>query len=247
MIQFASSSALRLLGDDADALIGVALVALVHPDDAPLAATFVGTALRLPGLSQPVEWRVRRLDGTTVYIEAIASNLLNDESVRGVLVDARDVSERRALLDQLTHQAFHDPLTGLANRALFHDRVRHALALASRQARTIKVLYLDLDDFKRINDAFGHLEGDRLLTMVASRLSACARATDTVARLGGDEFAILVEDATDDATTDRLIERIHEQLAFPFAITGQDVHVSASVGYANAWKVRPTRCCGVPT
>jgi GGDEF domain-containing protein len=123
------------------------------------------------------------------------SNLLADPAVGGVVLNARDVGERKALLDQLAHQAFHDPLTGLANRALFRDRVTHAITLARRQARAVTVLYLDLDDFKQVNDSYGHAEGDRLLTLIAARLRACARSTDTVARLGGDEFAVLVEDA----------------------------------------------------
>jgi diguanylate cyclase (GGDEF)-like protein len=103
------------------------------------------------------------------------------------------VSERKRLEEQLTHQAFHDPLTGLANRALFRDRVSHALALAQRQGHPITVLFLDLDDFKRVNDSLGHAEGDRLLIAAAERFESCARAADTVSRLGGDEFAILSE------------------------------------------------------
>ena len=117
-------------------------------------------------------------------------------AVGGIVVNARDVGERKALLDQLAHQAFHDPLTGLANRALFCDRVTHALTLARRQARAVTVLYLDLDDFKQVNDR-GPRRGRRLL-LIAARLQACARSTDTVARLGGDEFAVLVEDAETD-------------------------------------------------
>jgi diguanylate cyclase (GGDEF)-like protein/PAS domain S-box-containing protein len=230
IIQFASSSASRLIGYEPDALVGVALSALAHPDDAGLVGAFVSTSAQLPGVSPPVEWRLRRPDGHVVQVEAIASNLLADDAVRGVVLNARDVGERKALLDQLAHQAFHDPLTGLANRALFRDRVTHALALARREQRTVTVLYLDLDDFKRVNDTMGHAEGDRLLTMIAARLRACARTTDTVARLGGDEFAVLVEDTAETGSAERLVERILEQMAFPFTLAGTDVKVTTSIG-----------------
>ena len=115
--------------------------------------------------------------------------------MKGIVLNTRDVSERRRLEEQLIHQAFHDPLTGLANRALFRDRVSHALALAQRRGTPVTVLFLDLDDFKTVNDSLGHAEGDRLLIAAAERFLACARSADTVARLGGDEFAILIEGA----------------------------------------------------
>jgi diguanylate cyclase (GGDEF)-like protein/PAS domain S-box-containing protein len=234
VIQFASSSASRHIGYEADALVGVDLVALAHPDDAEAVGSFVKVAASLPGVSPPAEWRMRGTDDTVVQVEAIASNRLADEAVRGIVVNARDVGERKALLDQLAHQAFHDPLTGLANRALFYDRVSHALDLSQREGRTVTVLFLDLDGFKQINDTMGHAEGDHLLRMVANRLRACARATDTVARLGGDEFAVLVEDTAVARSTERLIERIREQMAFPFNLAGREARISASVGSASA-------------
>lgn len=234
VIQFASSSASRLIGYEADALVGVDLTAMAHPDDGDVVSSFVKVAASRPGVSPPAEWRMRGTNDTVVQVEAIASNRLDDEAVRGIVVNARDVGERKALLDQLAHQAFHDPLTGLANRALFYDRVSHALDLSQREGRTVTVLFLDLDGFKQINDTMGHAEGDHLLRMVANRLRACARATDTVARLGGDEFAVLVEDTAVARSTERLIERIREQMAFPFTLSGREVRISASIGSASA-------------
>ena len=114
-------------------------------------------------MTGPVEWRFRQSDGSWLHAELLATNLLDDQTVRGIVLNTRDVSERKRLEQQLTHQAFHDPLTGLANRALFRDRVSHALALAQREGRPITVLFLDLDDFKKVNDSLGHAEGDRLL------------------------------------------------------------------------------------
>jgi diguanylate cyclase (GGDEF)-like protein len=154
--------------------------------------------------------------------------------VRGIVLNTRDVSERKRLEEQLTHQAFHDPLTGLANRALFRDRVSHALALAQRQGHPITVLFLDLDDFKRVNDSLGHAEGDRLLIAAAERFQSCARAADTVSRLGGDEFAILIEHVAGADGRPELLQRLEEAMTYPFALSGNQVQVSASIGVATA-------------
>jgi diguanylate cyclase (GGDEF)-like protein/PAS domain S-box-containing protein len=223
-----------VIGYASESLIGVALSALSDPEDAGRVSAFIEMTAQLPGVSPLAEWRLRRPDGHTVQVEAVASNLLADEAVGGIVLNARDVGERKALLDQLAHQAFHDPLTGLANRALFRDRVMHAITLARRQDRSVTVLYLDLDDFKSVNDTLGHAEGDRLLAMIAARLRACARSTDTVARLGGDEFAVLVEDSNSSASAERLVERISEQMRYPFALSNGDLTISASIGSASA-------------
>jgi len=139
------------------------------------------------------------------------------------VLNTRDVSERRRLEEQLTHQAFHDPLTGLANRALFRDRVSHALALAQRRGSPVTVLFLDLDDFKTVNDSLGHAEGDRLLMAAAERFLACARSADTVARLGGDEFG-----------REGLSDRLAAAMSHPFSLSGNQVRVTASIGVASA-------------
>ena len=154
--------------------------------------------------------------------------------VNGIVLNTRDISERKRFEQQLLHQAFHDPLTGLANRALFRDRVDHALKLAKRQRHAITVLFLDLDDFKKVNDSFGHGEGDKLLVLAAERFRSCARAADTVARLGGDEFAILIEDSTGPEEQQALIERLTSSMAQPFMLSGNEVFVTASVGIAAA-------------
>ena len=233
VVQFASSSVERILGRTPESLVGIALPALALADDESRVGACVALAVQLPGVSPPSEWRLRGPDGHPVDVEAVATNLLHDPTVGGIVLNARDVGERKALLEQLAHQAFHDPLTGLANRALFRDRVMHAISLGRRQGRSVTVLYLDLDDFKQVNDSLGHAEGDRLLALIATRLSACARSTDTVARLGGDEFAILVEDADSVACAERLVERIREQMAFPFTLASADVRVTASIGSAS--------------
>ncbi len=144
------------------------------------------------GTVGPVELEIER--GTTRHVlEAVGSNLTADPAVQGLALNFRDISERKALEEQLRQQAFHDPLTLLANRTLFKDRVQHALTLTQRGSRTVAVLFLDLDNFKTINDSLGHDAGDRLLQAVAQRIVKSTRSSDTVARLGGDEFAILLE------------------------------------------------------
>src|SRR6185312_15705580 len=151
------------------------------------------------------------------------------QSVHGLVLNTRDVSERKELEDQLIHEAFHDALTKLANRALFKDRVTQALVRRPKGS-TVAVLFLDLDGFKEVNDSLGHAAGDDLLIKVAERLSAAVRPEDTVARFGGDEFAVLIEN---DATVE-LAERIVASLEDPLLIESNEILVRASIGIATA-------------
>jgi diguanylate cyclase (GGDEF)-like protein/PAS domain S-box-containing protein len=233
-MRFVSPSANRVFGYDPSEMVGRPIATLLHPDDRDRAATLFESASRTPGVTGPVEWRFRQPDGSWLSAEILATNLTGDPTVRGIVLNTRDVSERKRLEEQLTHQAFHDPLTGLANRALFRDRVSHALALAKRQAHPITVLFLDLDDFKRVNDSLGHAEGDRLLLSAAERFLSCARASDTVARLGGDEFAILIEHAAEPDGRGELLERLATAMGHPFTLSGNQLQVTASIGVATA-------------
>jgi diguanylate cyclase (GGDEF)-like protein/PAS domain S-box-containing protein len=233
-ISFVSPAVARVLRYDAVPLVGQAVIDLVAPDDRGRARTYLRDVARARGVSAPVEWRFHQPDGSLLHAEIIATNLLEEPTVRGIVLNTRDVSERKRLEQQLTHQAFHDPLTGLANRALFRDRVSHALTLARRQGHTISVLFLDLDDFKKVNDSLGHAEGDRLLVAAADRFRSSARAADTIARLGGDEFAILVEDLNGAEGHGNLLERLSAAMARPFTLSGNEVHVSSSIGIAVA-------------
>jgi diguanylate cyclase (GGDEF)-like protein/PAS domain S-box-containing protein len=230
-IRFASPSAARVMGYDPAKLVRQVVPDLLHPEDRDRASTFFRDAASSPGVTGPAEWRFRQADGSWLHGEVLATNLLHDSTVKGIVLNTRDVSERKRLEEQLTHQAFHDPLTGLANRALFRDRVSHALAVARRRGHQITVLFVDLDDFKTVNDTLGHGEGDRLLIGAAERFLACARTADTVARLGGDEFAILIE-GTDGR--EGLPERLGAAMAHPFTLSGNQVRVTASIGVATA-------------
>jgi diguanylate cyclase (GGDEF)-like protein/PAS domain S-box-containing protein len=233
-IQFVSPSASRVLRYEPERLLGLSLQSLLVIDDRERALHFLRDARQASSLPAPIEWNFRQPDGSALQTETIATNLIEDPTVRGIVLNIRDVSERQRLQQELVHQAFHDSLTGLANRALFRDRVSHALAIARRQGRDINLLYLDLDDFKKVNDSLGHSEGDRLLQSAAERFLACARATDTVARLGGDEFGILIEDVHGADGTAVLVERLTSAMLTPFQLGHNEVHVSASFGIVTA-------------
>ncbi len=159
---------------------------------------------------------------------------------KGIVLNSRDVSERKAFEEQLSHQAFHDSITGLANRALFRDRVEHALERLTRDTDPVSVLFMDLDDFKTINDSLGHAAGDRLLGEVGERLRTCLRTPDTAARLGGDEFAILLEDGGESVGAAEVAGRILQALDGPFLLDGKEVFVRASIGIATSGVSRAT-------
>jgi diguanylate cyclase (GGDEF)-like protein len=164
----------------------------------------------------------------------IAESRLADPALEGVVLSMRDISERKVLEDELRHQAFHDALTGLANRALFEDRLAHGLAGARRHGRPVAVLFLDLDDFKTINDSLGHGSGDDLLRAVAIRIAGIVRVTDTAARLGGDEFAILVDVMDDEDEAEEIAERLLGALTPPFVVGGRELRIRASIGVAHS-------------
>ena len=155
-----------------------------------------------------------------------------DGEVVGRVWSFRDVSEHRRLQNELTHQAFHDPLTGLANQALFRDRVDHAATRLQRHGGQLAVLFIDLDDFKTVNDSLGHSAGDALLMIVSDRLSHCLRAGDTAARLGGDEFAILMDELNDPDEATTVAERILATLQEPVLLDALEICTTASIGIA---------------
>ncbi len=230
-VAYASPSVLRVLGFEQPDIQGHRLADFIHLDDLLAAASLLEAAMGASGPPARVEWRMRHRDGSWRDFEMLCTNLVRDPIVGGLVLNGRDVSERKALEGQLAHQAFHDPLTNLANRALFSDRIDQALARASRHNEGVAVLFLDLDDFKVVNDSLGHQAGDELLVDIAGRLTEAVRASDTVARLGGDEFAVLLEDI-EDGELMRIAERIDRALRQPFTVSGQPVHVTASIGMA---------------
>jgi diguanylate cyclase (GGDEF)-like protein/PAS domain S-box-containing protein len=182
--------------------------------------------------SRYVDREIIRRDGVTVRIEVRCSDLRDDPTVGGLVFTLRDVTEQRKLEDELKHQAFHDALTGLPNRLLFQDRISHQLTVARRDGTTAGVLFVDLDDFKVVNDTMGHGVGDELLVAAALRLSGLIRDSDIAARLGGDEFALLIGDAADPAAVEATAERVVQAFGEPFALASDAVLTTVTVGVA---------------
>jgi diguanylate cyclase (GGDEF)-like protein/PAS domain S-box-containing protein len=231
-LRFASPASERTLGLRPEAITGQNLLDLWAGEDCERLRSFLAEVAATPtGAVGPVELRVER--GPNRYtLEIVGSNLTGDPAVQGLALNFRDISERKALEEQLRQLAFHDPLTLLANRNLFRDRVQHALTLAQRDRHHIAVMFLDLDNFKNINDSLGHDAGDRVLQAVAQQLVKTTRSSDTVARLGGDEFAILLEGVAEIAEVERVATSIIETLGMPFALGASEVRVSVSAGVA---------------
>jgi diguanylate cyclase (GGDEF)-like protein/PAS domain S-box-containing protein len=231
-VLYVSPSVERVLGHATAQLEGKSFIDLVHPDDVSRVLAFCSSSNSAddgPALS---EFTIRHRNGGWLEVETLRTDLLEDKNVEGIVLNTRDISERKAFQKQLEHHAFYDTVTGLANRALFRDRVDHALAQARRSLKTVAVIFLDLDDFKIVNDSFGHEAGDALLREVGSRLKACLRTSDTAARLGGDEFAILLEETDGGVDPAEVAERIQRGLSNPFRIDGKQHMIRASLGIA---------------
>lgn len=234
-IRYASPATERVFGYGPERVLGRKLVEIVHPDDRSSVDAYLRRFTPKSGDAPVIEWRIADANGDWLFCESIGANLLDDPTVAGFVLNTRDITERKELELQLRHQAFHDQLTGSANRALFRDRADHALKRAARIRKPIAVLYCDLDNLKTVNDNYGHDVGDKLLALVAGRFGELIRAEDTVARLGGDEFAILLTDSGGEGAARHVAGRLLEALAEPFEIDGHTVRTSASVGIALSW------------
>lgn len=234
-ISYQSPSVQRVLGYPSEQIIGQKLERLLHPDERSRMLSLLVEGRGSSTESQTLECRLRHQDGTWLNFEILRTDLMHDENVGGIVLNARDISERKAFERQLTHQAFHDPVTNLANRALFSDRVQHALSRQAREKSGLAVLFIDLDDFKIINDSLGHGPGDQVLAEVGKRLTRCVRPMDTVARFGGDEFAILLEDLESLGLVTEVADRVLADLGDALNVEGKQVSALASVGIATVF------------
>ena len=225
---YVNAAATALIGATPDdVLIGRRTVEFVHPDDLRLVRRAKGEASR-------AQYRLLRVDGEIREVDA-ASVGIPYEGKAATQTVFRDVTQRKQLEARLTHEAFHDALTGLPNRSLFRDRLEHAVAVRPPNADVCLVmLFLDLDDFKAVNDSLGHEAGDQLLQVVAQRLREQIRTADTVARFGGDEFAILMEQVASPAEAIAIVDRIQLALRRPLLLQGRIMSMSASIGVAYA-------------
>jgi len=233
-VRYQSPSIMTVLGYDAEAILGRKLINSVHRDDQPRFLATLNDMMSKPGVAVTGEGRVRTKGGDWRHLEFIGSDQRDNPAIGGIVLNVRDVTERKSLEDQLRDQALHDPLTKLANRTRFTDRLTHALVRRARTGTEVAVLFMDLDNFKGVNDTLGHSAGDRLLTQVAERVEACLRASDTVARLGGDEFALLVEDIHDISEAIEVANRVLAALEPPFQLEGKELLVRGSIGLAVA-------------
>jgi len=229
-IRYASPSAEVVFG--IKTLAGIVLDDVIDPQDRAQAQDTLDQIRAEDLRDGSADWHVLRSDGRPIEVEVTCRNLRDDRTVGGLVLTLRDVTERRQMERELTHRAFHDSLTGLANRVLFKDRVDRALARARRDGAVVGVLFIDLDDFKVVNDTLGHGSGDEFLVAVAQRLTGLLRECDTAARLGGDEFAILIEDGTHPADIEKVAEAVVAVFAGPFALTNGVTSGAASIGVA---------------
>ncbi len=220
----------RLLGYDGVGLIGRRWNTFSPPEDLELTAAMIGALHAQERQNVTVEQRFVRADGRVLWTMLTISRVDNPTGSAGLIAMLQDITERRALEAQLTWQAFHDPLTNLANRSLFRERVDRALSQRSTSPGSVAVLFLDLDNFKTVNDSMGHAAGDQLLFEVGRRLLNATRGCDTVARLGGDEFAILIDNVRAAADCVRVAERIQLSMQQPVPLDGAEVTVSTSIG-----------------
>jgi diguanylate cyclase (GGDEF)-like protein/PAS domain S-box-containing protein len=230
-IRYVSDSIETIFGYQPEALLGRSLD--VFGNDA-LATLSKSLELIGPDHDQAarVQWQLSDSTGRTRCAESMITDQLSDPHVRGFVLNTRDDTDRAALAEQLRRQAFLDPLTGLANRALLSDRASQAFARSLRSGAAIAVMTIELDGFKLVNDGFGHRTGDLVLRAVAERLSSAMRPEDTVARLGGDEFVVLMDGVLDKRRTLACAERIRSELLPPLDVEGHEHHITASVGVA---------------
>jgi diguanylate cyclase (GGDEF)-like protein/PAS domain S-box-containing protein len=229
-VRYVSDSMADIFGHEPSGLVGLDLESATGGSGA-LKQAFKRTMTE-PGHVSRVEWELTDTSGRIRYVESAISNLVGDPSVGALVVNTRDATDQVALERQLRHQAFHDPLSGLANRALLADRAEQALMRSARSGAAVAVVLVDLDGFKFVNDSLGHQVGDVVLVEVARRLESLVRSEDTVARLGGDEFVILIDDVSGMEETQALAERVREVLRPRFSLPGWDYAVTASVGVA---------------
>ncbi len=232
-VEYVSPSVRQVLGYDVAEFVGRRFLDDIPDADRALVVSALGGVLaRRSGGSETFEFRIRHRDGRLLHTECLFTNLLNHAAVGGIVVNLRDVSERKQFEEQLTYQTFHDPVTDLANRALFHDRVEHALRRRGTGGRALAVLFVDLDEFKIINDTFGHAAGDGVLRAISARLRSAVRASDTVGRVGGDEFAVLLEDVAQEGDVSEITAHLLEVISAPLSVDDREASVRCSIGIA---------------
>lgn len=232
-ISYASPATERVLGHVVGDSRPGGLLALIHPDDRNIIGDVFARVLRNRWDSEErVIVRVATAEGEWAFLEATATNLLLEPTINGILINARDVTSRELLTQALAHQAMRDPLTGIFNRRAFSEGLEQSLARTKRRSEHIALLWLDLNDFKAVNDKHGHAAGDAVLVEVARRLTSIVRAGDIVGRFGGDEFAIVLEPITGSQDALVMAERVLRVLSEPTTFNDIELTCLPSVGLA---------------
>jgi diguanylate cyclase (GGDEF)-like protein/PAS domain S-box-containing protein len=230
-VRWASDSLETVFGTSPASVTESPVDAILHPDDRARVMRALRERHTDSGWVGSLECALVGTTGATHNVDLHVADLIEDPAVKGIVLNIRDVTERKVLEEQLLHQALHDPLTALPNRVLLVDRLEHELRRSrNRGQRGPAVLFLDLDGFKGVNDTQGHHAGDILLQQVAERLLGAVRPGDSVARMGGDEFAVIVISNPGRDEADRVATRLLTALATPFCIEGHELLISASVG-----------------
>ena len=227
---YASDSFLKYLGETPSSLLGSGYERLFDPRETAFRRETFQRVWSACGSSERFELTLHAADGRALVYDVSATNHLDEPAVRGVVLSGRDITERKKTEALLTTQAFHDNLTGLPNRAYFLGSHEREIARTEEGAQ-VAVLFIDLDDFKPINDTFGHQAGDQLLREIAHRIDACVRPAGMTARLSGDEFAVLLPDYTAEEAK-FLAKRIAADVKAPVELCGRMVSVCASIGAA---------------
>ena len=221
-----------LVGYDPSETVGKDVFGLVHRDDADHVRAAFRRVVEAHHSSAPMEFRVRHRDGAWRTFESLGTNCLANPHIRGVVFNSRDVTDRKVIQQRIQHLAYHDNLTGLPNRSLLQDRLAQSIARAERSGKKVAVLFIDLDNFKNINDTLGHDVGDELLRQVSRRLTECVRLEDTIARQGGDEFIVLLDSLEDGRGASVVAQKVLNALRQPFRLGAAEQHVSGSIGIA---------------
>ncbi len=230
VIHYQSPSVRHLLGYEPAEMIGLSQFAAIHRDDVEAMRSRFKELIEKGMMERPVEFRVRRRDGQWRVLESIGKNCLDIPAVQGIIVNTRDITDRRAIEERIQHLAFHDALTGLPNRSLIQDRIAQTVVRSERAGKKFAVMFIDIDNFKNINDTLGHDVGDDLLRSIAERLTHAVRGHDTIARQGGDEFIVLLSELEGQRGATRVAQKILDALRTPFELGGTPQHVSGSIG-----------------